>query len=130
MTTCRPPSRTAWRKGTTAVAPSASMRDSCPVDGTSPGDPAMELSAYDFSTLRGGTFTLSRGHADGKAPILLVAPVGEYPARESLARLEHEYSLRRELDPDWAARPVQLVRRDQRQVLVLEDHGGEPLESL
>ena len=41
----------------------------------------MELSAYDFSTLRGGTFTLSRGHADGEAPILLVAP----PDRERRA---------------------------------------------
>jgi serine/threonine protein kinase len=88
----------------------------------------MELSAYDFSVLRGGTFMLSRGHADGNAPILLVAPVGDYPARELLARLEHEFSLRTDLDPDWAARPVQLFRWDERQVLVLEDPGGEPLE--
>jgi PAS domain S-box-containing protein len=89
-----------------------------------------ELSAYDFSTLRGGAFTLSRGLGDGLDSILLVAPAGDYPARESLERLEHEYALRTELSADWAARPVELLRRDMRQMLVLEDHGGVPLEHL
>jgi PAS domain S-box-containing protein len=89
-----------------------------------------ELSAYQFSALRDGPFTLSRGRGDGLAPILLVAPAGDYPALESLQRLEHEYALRTELDADWAARPVELVRRDVRQMLVLEDHGGEPLDRL
>jgi serine/threonine protein kinase len=89
-----------------------------------------ELSAYEFSSLRDGAFTLSRGLGDGLAPILLVAPAGDYPSRESLQRLEHEYALRAELDADWAARPVELVHRDVRQMLVLEDRGGEPLERL
>jgi predicted ATPase/signal transduction histidine kinase len=89
-----------------------------------------ELSAYDFSTLRGGPFTLSRGVGDGLDPILLVAPAGDYPAPESLERLEHELALRTELDSDWAARPVELIRRDARPTLVLEDHGGVPLDRL
>ncbi|MDQ1486181.1 MAG: hypothetical protein QOJ62_1874, partial [Actinomycetota bacterium] len=89
-----------------------------------------ELSAYQFSPLREGPFTLSRGLGDGLAPILLVTPAGDYPVPESLQRLEHEYALRTELDADWAARPVELLRRDVRQVLVLEDYGGEPLERL
>ncbi|MDB4871040.1 MAG: multi-sensor signal transduction multi-kinase [Gemmatimonadales bacterium] len=89
-----------------------------------------ELSAYQFSPLREGPFTLSRGLGDGLAPILVVAPAGDYPELESLQRLEHEYALRTELDADWAARPVELLRRDVRQMLVLEDHGGEPLERL
>jgi PAS domain S-box-containing protein len=89
-----------------------------------------ELSAYQFSPLREGPFTLSRGLSDGLAPILLVAPVGDYPALESLQRLEHEYALRTELDADWAATPVDLLRRDVRPMLVLEDHGGEPLDRL
>ncbi|MDB4873831.1 MAG: multi-sensor signal transduction multi-kinase [Gemmatimonadetes bacterium] len=89
-----------------------------------------ELSAYEFSTLRGGPFTLSRGLADGLDPILVVAPAEEYPSLQSLRRLEHELALRPQLEADWAARPVELVRRDVRQMLVLEDHGGEPLESL
>src|SRR5258705_8358162 len=70
------------------------------------------------------------GHGDGMAPILLVAPAGDSPSREALQRLEHEYALRAELDADWAARPLELVRRDARHMLVLEDHGGAPLERL
>ncbi|MDB4881487.1 MAG: multi-sensor signal transduction multi-kinase, partial [Gemmatimonadetes bacterium] len=90
-----------------------------------------DLSAYEFSTLlRDGPITLSRGLGNGLAPILLVAPAGDYPSPESLQRLEHEFALRAELDADWAARPVELLRRDVRQVLVLEDRGGEPLERL
>jgi hypothetical protein len=72
----------------------------------------IELSAYEFSALRDGPFTLSRGHGDGLAPILLVAPAVDSPSRESLERLEHEYALRTELDADWAARPVELLRRE------------------
>ncbi|HEV7956924.1 MAG TPA: AAA family ATPase, partial [Marisediminicola sp.] len=89
-----------------------------------------ELSAYEFSTLRDGPLTLSRGLGDGLAPILLVAPAGDDPARESLQRLEHEYGLRAELDADWAARPVELIRLDARLTLALEDRGGEPLARL
>jgi PAS domain S-box-containing protein len=89
-----------------------------------------ELSAYDFSTLRDGAFTLSRGLGNGLAPILLVAPAGDYPSLESVQRLEHEFALRAELDADWAARPVELLHRDVRHMLVLEDHGGQTLEHL
>ncbi|SEE73765.1 PAS domain S-box-containing protein [Rhizobiales bacterium GAS191] len=89
-----------------------------------------ELSAYVLSTLREGEFTLYRGLCDGLAPILLVAPAGEYPSRGSLQRLEHEYALKTELDTGWAARPVALSRQNDRMTLVLEDPGGEPLERL
>jgi PAS domain S-box-containing protein len=44
--------------------------------------------------------------------------------------LEHEYSLRAELDPAWAVRPVELKQHEGRTVLVLEDPGGEPLDQL
>src|SRR5258708_27994711 len=87
-----------------------------------------ELSAYVLSTLREGEFTLYRGHGDGLAPILLVAPAGEYPSLGSLQRLEHEYALKSDLDAAWAARPVALSRQDDRMALVLEDPGGEPLD--
>src|SRR5262249_1514980 len=60
--------------------------------------------------------------------ILSVAPVSDRPAPEILARLEHEYALRDEIDSDWAARPLTLVRREGRPMLVLEDSGGEPLD--
>jgi hypothetical protein len=89
-----------------------------------------ELSSYVFSPLREGEFTLYRGAGAGLDPILLVEPVAEYSARESLKRLEHEYSLRDALDPDWAARPIALARRGGRMVLVLEDPGGAPIDRL
>jgi hypothetical protein len=59
--------------------------------------------------------------------ILVLSPVAEYPRPQSLKRLEHAYSLREELDPAWAARPVGLARNWERIVLVLEDPGGKPL---
>jgi serine/threonine protein kinase len=44
--------------------------------------------------------------------------------------LENEYSLREELDPAWAARPIELTFHWNRPVLVLEDPGGMPLSEL
>ena len=88
-----------------------------------------ELSAYALSPLREGPFTLHRGLGDGLASLLLVAP-GEYPSPGALQRLEHEYALRTDLDGDWAAQPVELLRRDGQLMLVLADPGGEPLERL
>jgi PAS domain S-box-containing protein len=91
---------------------------------------AMELSGYALSPLRAGTLTLFRGVGDRLAPILLVSPAGECPSPSSLQRLEHEYALRNDLDGDWAARPVELLRDGGRLMLVLADPGGEPLEGL
>src|SRR5262249_21002081 len=47
-----------------------------------------------------------------------------------LRRMEHEYALRAELDPGWAARPLALAPHQGRTMLVLEDPGGEPLDRL
>jgi serine/threonine protein kinase len=44
--------------------------------------------------------------------------------------MEHEYALRTDLDPAWAARPLALVRDRGRALLVLGDPGGEPLDRL
>ena len=69
--------------------------------------------------------------ADGVVPsMLVVGPAGEYVSPATLARLEHEYALAAELDPRWAARPLELERYRGRPVLVLEDPGGEPLDRL
>ena len=88
----------------------------------------IELSGYVFSSLREGPFTLDRGIGSGFAPILVVAPAGEYPSPGLFRRLEHEYALRKDLDADWAARPIELARHDGRLILLLEDPGGELLE--
>ncbi len=90
----------------------------------------MELSGFALSPLREGPFTLHRGLGDGPESILLVAAAGEDPSPGSFQRLEHEYALRTDLDGDWAARPVELLPREGRLVLVLADPGGEPLERL
>src|SRR6266478_5540566 len=92
-----------------------------------------ELSRYVFETLREDEgFAFCRGRKnDGELPtILLVAPVSEHPVPAILERLEHEYSLRDELDSEWAARPLTLVRHEGRTMLILEDPGGEPLDRL
>ncbi|HTD16625.1 MAG TPA: AAA family ATPase, partial [Chthoniobacterales bacterium] len=53
----------------------------------------------------------------------------EQPELGTLQRLEHEYSLRDQLDPEWAVRPIELSYHWDRLVLVLEDPGGLPLQS-
>src|SRR6202022_2916657 len=47
-----------------------------------------------------------------------------------VARLEHEYALKAELDAGWAARPVALTHSNDRMALVLEDPGGGPVDRL
>jgi len=60
-------------------------------------------------------FVLSRSTlSDERTPVLVLAPASERPAPGIIARLEHEYSLRDELDSDSAARPLTLVRREGR----------------
>jgi PAS domain S-box-containing protein len=61
---------------------------------------------------------------------LVLAPVAEHTAPPSLRRIENEYSLRDELDPAWAVRPLALSVQEGRTVLVLEDPGGELLARL
>src|ERR1700726_3466198 len=93
----------------------------------------IELSRYVFETLREDEeFAFCRGRKDdGELPtVLLVAPGSEHPVPAILERLEHEYSLGEELDSDWAARPLTLVRREGRPLLILQDPGGEPLDRL
>jgi PAS domain S-box-containing protein len=87
-----------------------------------------ELLNYVFSPLREGDTALYRGCGSGLAPILLVA--AEETSFGSVARLEHEYALKGELDADWAARPVALMRYKERTTLVLEDPGGAPVDRL
>ncbi|HJX84372.1 MAG TPA: protein kinase, partial [Candidatus Angelobacter sp.] len=61
-------------------------------------------------------------------PVLLLTPVSTRPSLETLKKIEHEYSLREELDSAWAVRPVALSEQSGRTTLVLEDPGGETLD--
>ena len=76
-------------------------------------------------------FILYRGRSEDDAvQILVLSPVVAHPTPESLKRLEYAYSLREELDPGWAARPIAMARHWDRTVLVLEDPTGVPLDRL
>ncbi len=106
----------------------------------------IELSRYAFESLRTDQeFILYRARRSGLAKegpssvgreyvgpssILVLAPASEQPELATLKRLEHERSLRDELDPEWAVRPIDLARHWDRLVLVLEDPGGIHLEQL
>ena len=76
--------------------------------------------------------TTSWGHApDGEPrPLLAVRPSSPQPSAETLARLQHAYALREELDPTWAARPLRLELHKGRLALLMEDPGGESLLKL
>src|SRR5882762_10822619 len=91
-----------------------------------------QLSRHVLETLwEDGDFVLSRTTlADETTSVLLLATASEQPAPGIIARLEHEYSLRDELDSDWAVRPLTLVHHEGRPMLILEDPGGEPLDRL
>jgi PAS domain S-box-containing protein len=78
-----------------------------------------------------GEFVLSRVAWDGEPfPLLAVMPSSSQPSPETLARLQHAYALREELDPAWAARPLRLEPHQGRLTLLSEDPGGEPLSRL
>jgi AAA ATPase domain/Protein kinase domain len=75
-----------------------------------------------------GELVLCRGLWEGEAfPLLAAMPSLAQPSPETLARLQHAYALREELDPAWAARPLRLELHKGRLTLLSEDPGGEPL---
>jgi predicted ATPase len=88
----------------------------------------MELSRYALSPLREGDFKHFRGSGSGLAPILVVA--ADESSLGCVARLEHEYALKCELEANWAARPVALTHNKGSMALVLEDPGGVPVDRL
>jgi PAS domain S-box-containing protein len=92
----------------------------------------MDISRYAFEVLRRHReHVLYRGQTeDDAAPVLVLSPEGEHLTSESLRRLGHAYSLKEELDSDWAARPIAIARHWDRTVLVMEDPGGLPLDQL
>jgi hypothetical protein len=75
-------------------------------------------------------FTLLRGHRlSDSRPILAVA--SRYGSRSgaSLKRLENEYAIAGELEPAWAVRPLDLLRRNGGATLILEDPGSYRLDT-
>ena len=64
----------------------------------------------------------------GSASVLLLAPSSTKPRLETLKKLEHEYSLRDELDSAWAARPLAVTEHLGRTAILLDDPGGDPID--
>jgi PAS domain S-box-containing protein len=96
----------------------------------------MELSHYRLEALhQDGEFTLYRGLCQTNSKtipqsILALSPILERPAPATLKKMEHEFSLKDELDPAWAIRPIALTQDESRAMLLFEDAGGEPLDRL
>jgi hypothetical protein len=92
----------------------------------------IDLSRYLFEALRKDEeFILYRArNEEDLSQVLVQAPPKEEAAPESLKRLEHQCSLKEDLDSTWAARPIAITFHWNRPVLVLEDPGGIPLDQL
>jgi hypothetical protein len=92
----------------------------------------VELSQYVLEVLRRDEeFVLYRGepaNQPGSPSVLLLALASVQPALATLRKIEHEYSLRDELDSAWAVRPVAVSEQRGQTTLVLEDPGGETLD--
>ncbi len=91
-----------------------------------------EGSEYELEPLRKeADFTFYRGKMrSNELPILAVAAGAERPSPQSLRRLEHEFTLARELDARWAVQPLALTRHEGRATLILDDPGGETLDGV
>ena len=84
----------------------------------------MEISSYALESLRhDDEFILNRRNPwQSDAPfVLLLMPALSRPTLESLKKLEHDCSLRNQLDATWAVRPLELFQYNDQRVLVLED---------
>src|SRR5208282_4040018 len=79
-----------------------------------------ELSAHVPETQwEDGEFVLSRAVPDGEPlPILTAVPLTAPPSPGAIARLQHAFKLRNELDAAWAARPLRLVTDNGRLALL------------
>ena len=72
-----------------------------------------------------GEFIVVRASGpNGHPSRLVISAIAERLAPASLAKLEHAFALRGELDPSWAARPFEFSKVRGRPALIVEDPGG------
>jgi hypothetical protein len=92
----------------------------------------VQLSQYVLETLReDDEFVLYWGeHSNqpGSPSVLLVAPTSMQRALATQKKIEHEYSLRDQLDSAWAVRSLAVSEERGQTTLVLEDCGVETLD--
>jgi PAS domain S-box-containing protein len=77
---------------------------------------------------RKGDFTLFHGVEARSQKKIIGVTVAAGCSASALQQLRHEFSLAGKLDSSWSARPVAFVHHEGREMLVLEDPGGEPLD--
>jgi serine/threonine protein kinase len=78
-------------------------------------------------------FILYRGRHSSRPDsesVLLLAPSSCQPSLDTVKKLEHEYSLKDELQSAWAIRPLGVTKHLGQTAIVLEDPGGKPLDRL
>jgi PAS domain S-box-containing protein len=94
------------------------------------GKPTADLSQCVLEVLHNDDeFVLYRAKNEPGSPsVLLRTAASTQPAPETLKKMEHEYSLKNELDSAWAIRPEAISEQRGQAVLVLEDPGGETLD--
>jgi PAS domain S-box-containing protein len=90
----------------------------------------MDLSDYVLERVREDTdFVLYRAKpSPGIMPILVLAANVQAGEESRVGRLAHELALFKDLDPDWAVKPLSMVREEGRMLLALRDPGGQPLD--
>jgi PAS domain S-box-containing protein len=71
-----------------------------------------------------GDLVLARRRNE-RTPLLTLSVTARHPARRVVRRLQHEYSLRGELDPEWAVRPIDFLEEEEGPALTFEDPGGQ-----
>ena len=88
--------------------------------------------AFMWQPLRlGADFTLYRGRGAGSHRSLLgVTTTASHPSARLVDQLHREYALASKIQAGWAAKPLSIERHDGREILVLEDPGGFPLDML
>lgn len=92
------------------------------------GKPGADLSKYVLEVLRSDEeFVLYRGEnptQPASPSVLLLAPSSMQPTSEALSKMEYEYSLRDELDPAWAIRPLDAAPHRERTIRVFANGDG------
>ncbi|QHF51234.1 ATP-binding sensor histidine kinase [Pseudomonas sp. S49] len=75
-------------------------------------------------------FARERDQREGRHSVLVMRPALAQPLPATLDRLAHEYSLKDDLNAEWALQPQVLERAGATTCLVFDDPGGEPLSRL
>jgi PAS domain S-box-containing protein len=75
-------------------------------------------------------FARELGQGEGSRNVLVMRPTLAQPLPATLDRLAHEYSLKNDLNGEWALQPQALERAGATTRLLFDDPGGEPLSRL